>query len=101
MPKGYWIIHADVNDIAAFERYRAANEAAFAAVPHTYLVRGGKSVVREGKLRSRTVVIEFPSYGEALALYEDPQASDARALRQLIVDGLSVADVDFLIVEGA
>ena len=101
MAKGYWIIHADVNDIDAFERYRAANEAAFATVPHRYLVRGGTSVVREGSLRSRTVIIEFPSYEAALALYDTPAASDARALRQQVLGCLAVAEVDFLIMEGA
>lgn len=100
MAKGYWIIHADVNDVDAFERYRAANEAAFAAVPHRYLVRGGKSMVREGNLRSRTVIIEFPSYAAAVALYEAPATSDARALRQQVLGGLTVAEVDLLIVEG-
>ena len=100
MPKGYWIIHADVNDVDAFERYRAANEAAFATVPHRYLVRGGKSTLREGNLRSRTVIIEFTSYEAAVALYEAPAASAARALRQQVLGGLAVADVDFLIVEG-
>ena len=100
MAKGYWIIHADVHDAEAFELYRAANETAFASVPHRYLVRGGKSVVREGNVRSRTVVIEFPSYETAVALYEAPEASEARAIRQQIIGGLAAADVDFLIVEG-
>lgn len=100
MAKGYWIIHADVNDAEAFERYRAANEVAFAAFEHRYLVRGGLSRTVEGSVRKRTVIVEFPDYASALACYKAHALQAARALRQQVVDGLRVAEVDFVICEG-
>ena len=43
----------------------------------------------EGKLRSRVVVIEFPSFEAALACYRSPEYSAAKKLRE----HASVADI--------
>jgi len=50
--------------------------------------------VTEGKVRSRTVVLEFPSYDTALACYRSSDYQEVKKLR----DGRSEADL--VIVEG-
>jgi uncharacterized protein (DUF1330 family) len=94
MTKGYWIAHVDVADAAAYEAYRAANAAPFAAYGAKFLVRGGPQDVREGKARTRTVVIEFPSIEAARACYDSPEYQAAKALRAPVSTG------DLVIIEG-
>ena len=48
----------------------------------------------EGRQRSRSVVLEFPSYQAALECYRSPDYQAAKALR----DGK--AEVDLVVVEG-
>ena len=48
----------------------------------------------EGKLRSRVVVIEFPSYDAALNCYRSPESQKAKALRM----GKGVAEI--VVLEG-
>jgi uncharacterized protein (DUF1330 family) len=94
MPKGYWIGRVDVTDADAYRKYAAANGAAFAKYGARFLVRGGKAEAVEGAGRERNVVIEFPSYGDAVACWRSPEYERARALRA----GAAVADI--VIVEG-
>ena len=94
MPKGYWVGHVDIDDPETYEKYKAANAEPFAEYGARFLVRGGEQVVKEGATRSRTVVIEFPSYDAALACYESPTYTAAKALRDPISTG------DILIVQG-
>ncbi|EEX10271.1 conserved hypothetical protein [Ruegeria lacuscaerulensis ITI-1157] len=94
MAKGYWVAHVDVNDMDAYKDYIAANAEPFAAYGARFLVRGGQRQVKEGAARARTVVIEFPSYEDALACYESPGYQKAKALR----DPVSLGDL--VIIEG-
>lgn len=94
MPKGYWVAHVDVDDAESYEKYKAANAAPFAEHGARFLVRGGNREPKEGNVRSRTVVIEFPSYAAALACYDSPAYQAAKAVRDPISRG------DLLIVEG-
>lgn len=94
MAKGYWIAEMDVTDPQAYETYRAANGAPLAEFGGKFLVRGGPQTPMEGAPRGRTVVIEFPSYADALACYESDSYQQAKALR----DGAS--DGQLVIVEG-
>ncbi len=80
--KGYWIAHADIADPEAYKGYLAANAKPFGKFGARFLVRGGRQEVPEGKPRSRTVVIEFPSYEVALACYRSPEYQAAKALRE-------------------
>lgn len=94
MPKAYWIGHVTVSDPLAYEAYRQANAAAFAAYSGRFLVRGGPQQVVEGSLRPRSVVIEFPDIAAASACYDSPEYRAALALR------LPCALADLAIVEG-
>jgi uncharacterized protein (DUF1330 family) len=92
--KGYWIAHVDVSDPEAYKAYVAANAVAFRKFDGRFLVRGGPSETMEGRLRSRSVVIEFKDYATALACYRSPEYADAMALRK----GASIGDLQ--VIEG-
>jgi uncharacterized protein (DUF1330 family) len=92
--KGYWIGHVDIHDLEGYKPYQAANGAAFSKYGGRFLVRGGTREVVEGKVRGRTVVLEFPSYEAALACYRSPEYQAAAALRK------GKADLDLFIIEG-
>ncbi len=92
--KGYWIGYVDITDPEGYKAYMAANQAPFGKYSARYLVRGGAREVPEGKVRARTVVLEFPSYDAALACYRSPEYQAAKKLR----DGKG--EIDLIIVEG-
>lgn len=92
--KGYWIAHVDVGDPDVYKTYVAANAAPFAKFGGRFLVRGTPQDVVEGHLRSRTVVIEFPSLEAAKACYNSPEYQAAKALRVPVSEG------DLAIIEG-
>lgn len=94
MAKGYWVVFADVTDPDGYKAYVAENAIAFRKYGGRFLVRGGRSDAPEGKPRSRTVVIEFPSYAAAIECYKSPEYAKAMALRA----GKSI--MDLAIVEG-
>lgn len=92
--KGYWIGNMDVRDAQVYEKYRAANAKPFADFGARFLVRGGTQQIREGVAHARTVVIEFPSYADAVACYESPGYQAAKDIRMTVADG------SLLIIEG-
>ena len=94
MAKGYWIAHVDVTDPQNYQRYVAANAAAFSKYGAKFLVRGGRFETQEGSSRSRNVVLEFKDYETALACYHSPEYAAAKALRE----GHSIADL--IVIEG-
>lgn len=93
-PKGYWIGHLDVTEPEGYKRYQGAYEEPFRKFGGRFLVRGGRCEVTEGQARSRTVVLEFPSYQAALDCYRSPEYEVALALRR------GKADIDLLVIEG-
>ena len=94
MPKGYWIVHADVDDMERYKAYLAANAAPFRKFGARFLARGGRFENPEGTTRSRNVVIEFPSYEAARECWHSPDYQAALNLRA------PVATADLVIVEG-
>jgi uncharacterized protein (DUF1330 family) len=94
MAKGYWVVFADVSDPEGYKEYIAENAKAFRKYGARFLTRAGKLETPEGKTRSRSVVIEFPSYAAALECYRSPEYAKALALRQ------GKAVMDLAIVEG-
>ncbi|AUH33900.1 DUF1330 domain-containing protein [Paracoccus tegillarcae] len=94
MTKGYWIAHMTIDNADAYEAYRQANAVAFEKHEGRFLVRGGPQQVTEGEARSRSVVVEFPSYQAAQDCYHSAEYQAALALR------LPVCTGDLAIVEG-
>ena len=94
MAKGYWIGRVDVHGAEGYQAYVKANGAVFAKYGARFLIRGGRFETVEGSARSRNVVIEFPSYEQALACWKSTEYQALIALRA----PHSAADI--LVVEG-
>jgi uncharacterized protein (DUF1330 family) len=94
MSKGYWVANVDISDLEEYKKYVAANTVPFRKYGGKFLTRGGKSEMVEGKLRSRVVILEFPSFEAALACYRSPEYAAAKKLRE----PASVADI--VVLEG-
>ena len=94
MPKGYWIGHVTIDDVETYKLYQQANAAPFKEFGAKFLVRGGPQQVREGDMRGRSVVLEFPTIEAAYACYESDTYQEAKAIRDAVSAG------DIAIVEG-
>ena len=82
MAKGYWVVFADVTDPEGYKAYMAANAKALAKYGARFLARGGLVEPKEGKPRSRVVVVEFASYSAALDCYRSPEYVTAMKERE-------------------
>jgi uncharacterized protein (DUF1330 family) len=91
---GYWIGHVDITDPEGYKAYAAANAAPFGKFGARFLVRGGTREVVEGKVRGRTVVLEFPSFDAALACYRSDDYQAVKKLRD------RKGELDLIVVEG-
>jgi uncharacterized protein (DUF1330 family) len=94
MPKGYWIVRIDVNDVEKYKSYLASNIVALRKYHAKYFVRAGRFENLEGSCRSRNVVLEFPSYQEALDCWKSPEYQEAIKFRSPISTG------DLIVIEG-
>lgn len=93
-PHGYWMVHVTIKDPARYQRYLDLAAPSFAAHGATFLARGGAYDSVEGLSRERHIVIQFPSYADALACYHDPAYQEAARVR------LTAAETEIVIVEG-
>ncbi len=94
MSKGYWIARVDVHDAGGYPKYVETAKPAFERFGARFLARGGKTDAVEGPGRARNVIIEFPSFQNALDCYNSPEYQDAVKVRQQVADG------EIVIVEG-
>ena len=94
MAKGYWVVHLEVSDPAAYEVYRDFVQPFLVANNGRFVVRGGAQSVTEGSVRPRTVVVEFPSLAEAERAYHSAEYAEGKKLRT------AISAADFVIVEG-
>ena len=94
MPKGYWVVHLDVTDVAAYQRYREFVQPFLAANGGRFLIRGGAQEVTEGAVKARTVIVEWPSYEAARTAYHSAEYGEGKKLRK------AISAADFAIVEG-
>jgi len=92
----YLIGAVDVSDPSWLEEYGPKVGALVEKHGGRYLVRGGKTEVKEGAAPSSRVmvVIEFPSMENAQAWYNDPEYAPLIKLRQTGSSG------DLVLVEG-
>ncbi len=91
---GFWMVHVTIKDEARYRDYIAAATPAFTRHGAVFLVRGGRYDAAEGLARERHIVIQFPSYDDALACYHDPDYQEAARIR------LTAAETEIVIVEG-
>jgi uncharacterized protein (DUF1330 family) len=79
-PKGYAFVQLEVHDADAYrQHYMTRSTPAVAQYGGRFLVRGGARSARAGSVPAhhRLVVVEFPSYAQALAFYESPAYAEA------------------------
>jgi uncharacterized protein (DUF1330 family) len=93
-PKGFWVGHVDVIDPEGFDAFVAAALPLIGRFGGRFLVRGGAFERVEGAARSRTMLLEFPSYAVALACFDSPDHQAAAALRK------GKAELDLTVCEG-
>jgi len=81
--KGYVIALVDVKNPEGYAVYSKQVPATIEKYGGRYLVRGGRTEVREGEWPGpRTVILEFPSLARALEWYESPEYKPLRPIRQ-------------------
>lgn len=85
--KGYWIGNSTVHDMDGLWRYRDANRDAMNRHHAKFIVMHGQQQIPEGTALPTWTVVEFPSYADAVACYEDPEYEAAAKLRHAIADG--------------
>jgi uncharacterized protein (DUF1330 family) len=92
---GYILMHAEVTDPDEYEKFKAAAAKAIEDHSGRYLVRGGASTSLEGDFGSRVIMVEFPSYQDALVFYESEAYQAAKEIRLrsakssvLVMDGV-------------
>ena len=96
MPKAYSVVFVDIHDNDAYDNYKKLAGEAVAEHGGRFLARGGTQIIKEGKGRGRTVVVEFPSLDMAEKFYESAKYQEA--LAHALPDASSR---DYIIVEGA
>ncbi len=94
MAKGYWIAHIDISDPLKHALFVEHCTEAIERLGGRILVRTDDGVRASGKLRQRSIVIEFDSYNDAVSLLDDPQHTEAR---RLIADH---CEIDMVVVPG-
>lgn len=92
----YWVARSKINDPVAYKRYTDRVPAIIARYGGKVLARGGRHEILEGpKKFERFVVIEFPSFEQALACQRSPGYQEAAAFRRG-----GAGEVELVIVEG-
>ena len=94
MPKGYWIAHVTVTDPEQYQHYASGTREAFQKYGANILARGGTFHQLEGPGHARNVVIEFPSYADALACWNSDLYQAAKAKQR------GGVEAEILVIEG-
>ncbi len=94
MPKGYIIGHITVTNPEAYKEYIARDTPIFERLGGRFIVRGGQAQVLEGDALQRHVVIEFPSYADAQAAFDDPEYQEVAVIRRANAESV------LIVVEG-
>lgn len=95
MPKGYVIARITVTNPDAYLEYTRASTEAIKAYHGKILVRAGQYTALEGEAKARNVVVEFPTYAQAVDYYHSMEYQAAKLKRE----GAALADI--IAVEGA
>src|SRR5881628_2684102 len=91
----YWVAHAKITDAAAYKKYTDRVPDIVKRYGGKILARGGRYRIMEGPENfQRHVVIEFPTFEQAVACFESPEYQEASVFRRaggvvenVIVDG--------------
>jgi len=93
----YWIAHAKINDPVEYKKYTDQIPEIMKKYGGKVLARGGRYQVMEGPEKfPRHVVIEFPTFEQAVTCFESQEYRDAAAYRRRN----GVGEVENVIVDG-
>lgn len=92
--KGYWVFQMDVSNPDGYKAYQDAAGPVVAGYGGRFVTRGGRSTVVEGSMPGRTVILEFKDYDTAVACWNSPEYTHAKALRAAHAKG------NVVIIEG-
>jgi len=92
----YWIARSMINDPVEYKKYTDLVPAILARYGGKVLARGGKYQIMEGPEKfQRFVVVEFPTFQQAVSCFESPEYRKAAAYRRA-----GAGEVENVIVEG-
>ena len=92
----YWVARSRINDPVEYKKYTDRVPAIIARYGGKVLARGGRYEILEGPQKfQRFVVIEFPSFEQAVACQRSPEYQEASAFRKN-----GAGEVELVIVEG-
>ncbi len=93
----YWIARSKINDAAVYKKYTDLAGPLVVKFGGKVLVRGGRYQIMEGPEKfQRFIVVEFPTFEQAVACFNSPEYQAAAALRRANAAG----EVENVIVEG-
>ena len=76
--KGYVVcVYKSISSEKKLKEYAVKARSAVEKYKGKFLIRGGKSISKEGENSPRTVVIEFPTYDEANLFYNSKEYQEA------------------------
>jgi uncharacterized protein (DUF1330 family) len=90
----YIIARIDVTDADGYAKYTSQTPDIAAKYGGEFIVRAGKHAYREGDGPSRIVVIRYPSFAQAQAMYDSPE------YQAILHHALQNSSRDLVIVEG-
>ena len=92
----YWVARSKINDPAEYKEYTDRIPAIFAKYGAKVLARGGRYQIMEGPEKfHRFVVVEFPTFEQAVACFTSGDYEEAAAFRRA-----GAGEVETIIVEG-
>ena len=92
----YWVARSKINDPVEYKKYTDLVPAIIARHGGKVLARGGRYQIMEGPQKfHRFIVIEFPSFENAVACHESPEYLEAAAHRKK--DG--AGELEIVVVE--
>ncbi len=95
MAKGYWVsCYREIKNPDALAAYAKLAGPAVQAGGGKFLARGGQVEAFEAGVKERTVVVEFPSFEQALATHDGPDYQAA------VVKLSGAVERDFRVIEG-
>jgi uncharacterized protein (DUF1330 family) len=79
----YWVARSKINDPAQYKKYTDRVPAIIAKYGGRVLARGGRFQIMEGPDKfHRFIVIEFPTFDQAVACFTSKEYDEAAAFRR-------------------
>jgi uncharacterized protein (DUF1330 family) len=92
----YWVARSKINDPVGYKKYTDLVPAILAKYGGKVLARGGRHQIMEGPQKfHRFVVVEFPTFEQAVACFTSEEYDEAAAFRRS-----GAGEVETIIVNG-